>query len=154
MVNARVDERMDERESQWQMRFEYLASQLEALQASQRTTSTMNEPSAPDPLDDYHEECYLHLDEPCLHPVAKALKYPNHTTIHNRSIRDDQVKVTVISVIKGQEMTCVSFRTKEVTTLGQAMKSFIVWPKRLVFDTAQEAQPPILLPQVLKLSMN
>lgn len=157
MVNARVDERMEERESQWQMRFEYLASQLEALQASQRTTSTMSEPSAPDPLDDYHEECYLHLDEPCLHPVAKALKYPNHTTIHNRSIRDDQVKVTVISVIKGQEMTCVPFRTKEVTTLGQAMKGFIVWPKRLVFDTAQEAQeaqPPILLPQVLKLSMN
>ena len=117
----------------------------------------MSESSAPDPLDDYHEECYLHLDEPCLHPVAKALKYPYHTTIHNRSIRDDQVKVTVISVIKGQEMTCVPFRTKEVTTLGQAMKSFIVWPKRLVFDTAQEAQeaqPPILLPQVLKLSMN
>ena len=37
------------------------------------------------------------------------------------------------------------------------LKGFIVWPKRLVFDTAQEAQeaqPPILLPQVLKLSMN
>ena len=114
----------------------------------------MSEPSAPDPLDDYHEECYLHLDEPCLHPVAKALKYPNHTTIHNRSIRDDQVKVTVISVIKGQEMTCVPFCTKEITTLGQAMKGFIVWPKRLVFDTAQEAPPPILLPKVLKLSMN
>ena len=71
MVDARVDERMDERESQWQTKFEYLTSQLEALQASQRTTSTMSEPSAPDPL-----------------------------------------------------------------------------------DTAQEAQPPILLPQVLKLSMN
>ena len=26
--------------------------------------------------------------------------------------------------------------------------------KRLVFDAAQEAQPPILLPKVLKLSMN
>ena len=154
MVNARVDERMDERESQWQMRFEYLTSQLEALQASQRTTSTMSEPSAPDPLDDYHEERYLHLDEPCLHPVVKALKYPNQTTIHNRSIRDDQVKVTVISVIKGQEMTCVPFCTKEITTLGQAMKGFIVWPKRLVFDTAQEVQPPILLQKVLKFSMN
>ena len=150
MVDARVDARV----SQWQTKFEWMTSQLEALQASQRTTSTGSESSAPDPPDDYHEECYLHLDEPRLHPVVRAHKYPNQTTIHNTSIRDDQVKVTVISVIEGQEMTCVPFCTKEITTLGQAMKGFIVWPKRLVFDTAQEAQPPILLPQVLKLSMN
>ena len=94
----------------------------------------------------------MHLDKPRLPPVARAYKVPNQTIIHGTPLQDDQVKVSVISVMEGQDMTRIPFCTKEITTLGQAVRAFIFWPKRLVFDTPQEAPPPKLLQKVLKLS--
>ena len=63
------------------------------------------------------------------------------------------MKVSVISVMDGQDMTRIPFCTKDITTIGQAVRAFIVWPKRLVFNTPQEAPPPNLLPKVLNLSI-
>ena len=70
----------------------------------------------------------MHLDEPRLHPIARAYKFQDHTSIHGRSIQDDQVKVLIISVMEGQNMTPIPVRAREITNLGQAVYTFIVWP--------------------------
>ena len=88
VVDARVDavvgERVAAKVASFKSQFEWMTSQLQALQAFQRTTSTGSEPSAPD---DIQEECYLHLDEPRLRPVPRAYKLPNQTPSTGRLSR-------------------------------------------------------------------
>ena len=68
----------------------------------------------------------MHLDKSRLRPVARAYKFQDHTNINGRPIQDDQVKVSVISVMEGQNMTRIPFRAAEITTLVQAVDTFIV----------------------------
>lgn len=84
---------------------------------------------------DEGEACFLHLDVPNFRVVAKATRYPRSSTIHNKIISEDQVKVSVSAFEAREATTDIPFPIDEVSKLGEAIGYFILWPKRLVFDT-------------------
>lgn len=78
--------------------------------------------------------------------VAKGIQFPKATCLHHRDIQEDQVKVSVSNVEGGEEGTSVPFPDDEVAVLRDAGRSFILWPKRLVFKTPQKV-PNMTIPQ-------
>lgn len=64
--------------------------------------------------------------------VADALLYNQGSTIHHQHIQEDQVRVTVTAVREGETGADVPFPTAEVVKLGQAIGTFILWPRHLV----------------------
>ncbi|KAK7273863.1 hypothetical protein RIF29_14927 [Crotalaria pallida] len=83
----------------------------------------------------------LYVEEPDLHIVARANVYES-TTIHSMPIPKGFTNVVVVEVIDGDAE--VPHETDEVKTVGEALKSFILWPTPLVkhsSDTGMSKKP-------------
>lgn len=93
---------------------------------------------------------YLHLDQPRMRVVGTAHCYPKDTVIHGMPIPNDHVKVSVLSVVSTELATPVPVFDNEVTILNSAVNSFILWPKRLVLKTQQEAPRKPKIKRVIK----
>ncbi|KEH32920.1 TNP1-like protein [Medicago truncatula] len=88
-------------------------------------------PQTPDDEEniDIPEECELYVDG-SNYVVAHANVYNLGPTIHNQVLANDMVRVAVTKVIDAKAQVPVP--TDEVTTIAQAVNTFIKWPKRLL----------------------
>lgn len=88
-------------------------------------------PQTPDDEEDIDipEECELYVDG-SNYVVAHANVYNLGPTIHNQVLANDMVRVAVTKVIDAKAQVPVP--TDEVTTIAQAVNTFIKWPKRLL----------------------
>ena len=86
------------------------------------------------------EECYLYLDDPGFRLVGRAHQFPNATTLHHQPILEGQTKVSITYYEPSEAATPLPFPVnEEVSILGDAMGTFILWPARLVFSSPQPA---------------
>jgi len=76
------------------------------------------------------EKCGLYVKENPSRQVALGRIYEGLTTIHNISLRNDQVKVGVEEVRDADAPIHVP--TQEVQLVGQALNTFVAWPTNLV----------------------
>lgn len=79
--------------------------------------------------EDIPEECELYVDNNH-HIVAYANVYKLGPTIHNQLLDNDMVRVAVTKVLVSNVQ--VPMPTDEVTMVGEALNTFIQWPKRLL----------------------
>ena len=87
------------------------------------------------------EECYLYLDDPGFRLVGRAHQFPTATTLHHQPILEGQTKVSVTYCEPFEAATPLPFPVnEEVSVLGDAMGTFILWPTRLIF-TSPQPQP-------------
>ncbi|KAL3639328.1 hypothetical protein CASFOL_017235 [Castilleja foliolosa] len=77
-----------------------------------------------------NDEYELYVEDPQRRLVAYGLIHDLGSTIHNNKLKHDEVRVTVVRVVVRDAQ--VPFPTEEVTTVGEAPKNFIVWPRRFV----------------------
>ena len=84
---------------------------------------------------DGKEACYLILREPVKRIVAEAIVYRQGTMVHHIKIGEDQLKVSVTLVRDGEANADLPFPNDEVVKLGNALGSFILWPRELVSTT-------------------
>ncbi|XP_028784287.1 subtilisin-like protease Glyma18g48580 [Neltuma alba] len=89
-----------------------------------------HDPSSP--MLDFGQPCCLRLEVPRMRVVADALLYNQGSTVHHQQIQEDQVRVTVTTVREGETGADVPFPTTGVVKLGQAIGTFILWPRHLV----------------------
>ena len=75
---------------------------------------------------DISEECELYIDG-SNYVVAHANVYNLGLTIHNQVLTNDMVRVDVTKVIDAKAQ--VPMPTDEVTTIAEAVNTFIKWPK-------------------------
>ncbi|KAL5168114.1 hypothetical protein HKD37_11G030342 [Glycine soja] len=104
--------------------------------------STKGNDATPDPLmEDNHTnirdqcELYVDVDPPRLVAIGKV--YNLGSTIHHKTIEDDNVRVVVEEVRDAEAR--VPLPTDEVHTVGQAPNQFIQWPRRLVKSMSAKA---------------
>ena len=96
-------------------------------------------PPLPDRGED-GQECYLYLDDPDFRLVARAHQFPSSSTLHHQPILDGQTKVSITYCEPTELATSLPFPVnEEVSILGDAMGTFILWPARLVFSSPQPA---------------
>ncbi|KAL3628096.1 Proteasome subunit beta type-3 [Castilleja foliolosa] len=81
-------------------------------------------------------DCELYVEDPQKRLVAYARIHQLGSNLHNTKMYDDQVRVTVEQVIVADAL--VPFPTEEVTTVGEAPKQFIAWPRRLVVENVKQ----------------
>ncbi|AES74446.1 hypothetical protein MTR_6g006270 [Medicago truncatula] len=84
---------------------------------------------------DIPEECELYIDGSS-NVAAHASVYNLGPTIHNQVLTADMVKVVVTKLKDAKAQ--VSVPTDEVTTIAEAVNTFIKWPKRLLRGTANK----------------
>lgn len=96
--------------------------------------STKGSCSAAPPIPEYDDEdipeqCELYVDNK-QHIVAYANVYKLGPTIHNQLLENGMVRVAVTKVLDSNAQ--VPMPTDEVTKVGDALNTFIQWPKRLL----------------------
>ncbi|KAL3621970.1 hypothetical protein CASFOL_034166 [Castilleja foliolosa] len=87
--------------------------------------------------DEHDDEYELYVEDPQRRLVAYGQIHDLGSNIHNNKMKADEVRVTVVRVVVEDDQ--VPFPTDEVTTVGEAPKNFIVWPKRLVEGIGRKA---------------
>jgi hypothetical protein len=83
----------------------------------------------PEDEEDIPDECELYVDNNH-HIVAYANVYNLGPTIHNQPLDNDMARVAITKVLDPNVF--VPKPTEEVTKVGEALNSFIQWPKRLL----------------------
>ncbi|KAG5061452.1 hypothetical protein JHK87_002481 [Glycine soja] len=108
---------------------------IEPTPSSPINVSTKGNYATPDPsVEDNHtnirDQCELYVDVDPPHLVAIGKVYNLGSTIHHKTIEDDNVRVVVEEVRDAEAQ--VPLPTNEVQTVGQAPNQFIQWQRRLV----------------------
>ena len=108
---------------------------IEPTPSSPINVSTKGNYATPDPsVEDNHtnirDQCELYVDVDPPHLVAIGKVYNLGSTIHHKTIEDDNVRVVVEEVRDAEAR--VPLPTNEVQTVGQAPNQFIQWLRRLV----------------------
>ncbi|KAL3644262.1 Proteasome subunit beta type-3 [Castilleja foliolosa] len=81
-------------------------------------------------------DCELYAEDPLKRLVAYGRIHVLGSSIHHRKMNDDEVRVSVERVLVADAL--VPFPTDEVTNVGEALKQFIAWPRRLVVDNVKQ----------------
>jgi hypothetical protein len=99
------------------------------IPASTKGSCSAAPPIPEDNDEDIPEECELYVDNK-QHIVAYANVYKLGPTIHNKLLENGMVRVAVTKVLDSNAQ--VPMPTDEVTKVGDALNTFIQWPKRLL----------------------
>ncbi|KAH1254010.1 hypothetical protein GmHk_04G010543 [Glycine max] len=83
------------------------------------------------------DKCGLYIEENPSRLVALGRLYEGSTTVHNIPLLHGQVKVGVEEVKDVEALVPVP--TVEVTLVGQALNTFLVWPTHLVKRLSEQA---------------
>jgi hypothetical protein len=102
---------------------------LASTKGSTKGSCSAVPPIPEDDEEDIPEECELYVDNKH-HIVAYADVYKLGPTIHNQLLDNDMVRVAVTKVLDSNAQ--VPMPTDEVTNVGEALNTFIQWPKRLL----------------------
>jgi len=87
-------------------------------------------PSGNDPEMSDSDKCGLYIEDNPSHLVALGRIYEGSTVVHNIPLLHGQVKVGVEEVKDAEALVPVP--TGEVTSVGQALNTFLAWPTHLV----------------------
>ncbi|KAL3654516.1 Proteasome subunit beta type-3 [Castilleja foliolosa] len=85
----------------------------------------------------------LYVEDPHKRLVAYGRIHELGSNIHHRQMNNDEVRVSVERVVITD--AAVPFPTEEVETVGEALKQFIAWPRRLVVETVKQEIPQRVL---------
>ncbi|KAH1198376.1 hypothetical protein GmHk_18G051973 [Glycine max] len=94
-------------------------------------------PSGNDPETGDSDKCGLYIEENPSRPVALGRLYERSTAVHNIPLLRGQVKVCVEEVKDAEAL--VPMLTDEVTSMWQALNTFLAWPTHLVKSLSEQA---------------
>ncbi|KAL3638053.1 Proteasome subunit beta type-3 [Castilleja foliolosa] len=85
-----------------------------------------------DDIGDYE----LYVEDPHKRLVAYGLIHDLGSNLHNMKMKNDEVRVSVERVVVADAP--IPFPTEEVNKVGEALKQFIAWPRRLVVENIKQ----------------
>ncbi|KAH1256705.1 hypothetical protein GmHk_03G006807 [Glycine max] len=109
------------------------------------TKGSCVDPSGNDPKTGDSDRCGLYIEADPARLVAMGRVYEGSAVVHNTPLLPGQVKVSVEEVTDADALVPVP--TDEVSLVGQALHTFLVWPTHLVKSLSQQvavspAKPP------------
>lgn len=111
--------------------------------AAPSTGTAGTQPSADDPCTDIPDRCELCVDEVPPRVVALGRVHEGGgSTIHHVPLTDDLVRVVVEEVRDADAQ--VPIPTSEVQLVGQALNTFIPWPRHLVRAVSVQVFPLLI----------
>ncbi|KAL5133446.1 hypothetical protein HKD37_03G006775 [Glycine soja] len=102
------------------------------------TKGSCVDPSGNDPKTGDSDRCGLYIEADPARLVAMGRVYEGSAVVHNTPLLPGQVKVSVEKVTNADALVPVP--TDEVSLVGQALHTFLVWPTHLV--AVSPAKPP------------